>query len=221
MAAMLTRDPRSTTPQSSADQATLHPTAIPGPPLAYRLFRDTRAAWFWLPLRLYLGWSWLQHGLEKVINPAWTESGDALAGFWGNAITTDPKPVITVGWYREFIEAMLGAQAYTWFSDLVVYGEILVGAALILGAFTGIAAFFGAFMNWNYIMAGSASTNALLFAIAVGLMLGWKVAGWIGLDRWLLPLLGTPWYPGTLFTGRGRPKRRAAPDRKTGGVGVI
>ena len=34
-------------------------------------------------------------------------------------------------------------------------------AALILGAFTGIAAFFGAFMNWNYIMDGSASTNAL------------------------------------------------------------
>jgi thiosulfate dehydrogenase [quinone] large subunit len=24
-------------------------------------------------------------------------------------------------------------------------------------------------------------------------MLAWKVAGWWGLDRWLLPLLGTPW----------------------------
>jgi thiosulfate dehydrogenase (quinone) large subunit len=77
------------------------------------------------------------------------------------------------------------------------------------------------FMNWNYIMAGSASTNALLLAIAVGLMLGWKVSGWIGLDRWLLPLLGTPWYPGTLFTRRGRPEGRAAPDREAGGIGVI
>ncbi len=57
-------------------------------------------------------------------------------------------------------------------------------------------------MNWNYIMAGSASTNGLLLVVAVGLVVGWKISGWVGLDRWLLPLLGTPWRPGTLFTGR-------------------
>jgi aldehyde dehydrogenase (NAD+) len=27
------------------------------------------------------------------------------------------------------------------------------------------------------------------------LMLAWKTAGWLGLDRWLLPALGTPWDP--------------------------
>ena len=34
--------------------------------------------------------------------------------------------------------------------------------------------------------------------------------GRIGLDRWLLPLLGTPWRPGLLFTHRTstRPMRR-------------
>jgi len=136
-----------------------------------------------------------------------------LAGFWGNAVKTDPKPVIEVGWYRGFIEGLLGAQAYTWFSDLIVYGEILVGVALILGAFTGLAAFFGAFMNWNYIMAGSAGTNPLLLVIALGLMLGWKVSGWIGLDRWLLSLLGTPWRPGTLFGGRHASSRHGLSDR--------
>jgi thiosulfate dehydrogenase [quinone] large subunit len=202
MAATLTRDPRSTTASDTAERTALHPSEIPGPPLAHFLFKDTRAAWLWLPLRLYLGWSWLEHGLQKVTNPAWTESGEALAGFWGNAVTTDPTPVIAVPWYREFIEALLGAQAYTWFADLVVYGEVLVGIALILGAFTGIAAFFGAFMNWNYMMAGSASWNPVLLAVAIGVMLAWKVSGWIGLDRWLLPLLGTPWRPGTLFSRR-------------------
>jgi thiosulfate dehydrogenase [quinone] large subunit len=221
MAATLTRDPRSTPAQHTADRATLHPSEIPGPPFAYWLFKDTRSAWLWLPLRLYLGWSWLDHGLQKVTNPAWTESGEALAGFWGNAVTTDPKPVIAVPWYREFIEALLGAQAYTWFADLIVYGEILVGIALILGAFTGIAAFCGAFMNWNYIMAGSAAWNPVLLAIAVGVMLAWKVSGWIGLDRWLLPLLGTPWRPGTLFTGRGRHPELRAPESERDGVRVI
>jgi thiosulfate dehydrogenase (quinone) large subunit len=28
--------------------------------------------------------------------------------------------------------------------------------------------------------------------------MAWKVAGWWGLDRWLLPLLGTPWYQGSM-----------------------
>jgi thiosulfate dehydrogenase (quinone) large subunit len=29
--------------------------------------------------------------------------------------------------------------------------------------------------------------------MAIGLILAWRVAGWYGLDRWLLPWLGTPW----------------------------
>ena len=65
--------------------------------------------------------------------------------------------------------------------------------ALILGAFTGIAAFFGALMNWNFMMAGSASSNPLLFVLALGLVMAWKIAGYIGLDYFLLPLIGTPW----------------------------
>jgi thiosulfate dehydrogenase [quinone] large subunit len=75
----------------------------------------------------------------------------------------------------------------------VAYGEFLIGIGLILGAFTGIAAFFGAFMNWNFMMAGSASTNPLLFVIAIGLVLAWKVSGYIGADYVLLRFLGTPW----------------------------
>jgi thiosulfate dehydrogenase [quinone] large subunit len=81
----------------------------------------------------------------------------------------------------------------------------LIGIALILGAFTGIAAFFGAFMNWNFMMAGTASSNPLLFTAAILLILAWKVAGYYGLDRWLLPLLGTPWQRGTLLTPTEKP----------------
>ena len=46
------------------------------------------------------------------------------------------------------------------------------------------------------VLAGSASTNPVLFGLGVFLVLGWKVAGFWGLDRYLLPLLGTPWKPG-------------------------
>jgi thiosulfate dehydrogenase (quinone) large subunit len=63
-----------------------------------------------------------------------------------------------------------------------VWGEILVGVALIAGAFVGISAFFGVFMNWNYIMTGSASTNGLMLVLTILIILAWKVAGYIGLD---------------------------------------
>lgn len=65
---------------------------------------------------------------------------------------------------------------------VVTYGEILVGVALILGIFTGMAAFFGSFMNMNYLLAGTVSTNPMLLILAALLVLAWKTAGWWGLD---------------------------------------
>ena len=72
-------------------------------------------------------------------------------------------------------------------------GELLIGIALIVGAFVGIAAFFGAFMNWNFIMAGAASTNGMLLVVAILLILAWKTAGYFGADYFLLRWLGVPW----------------------------
>ncbi len=165
-------------------------------PIAKFLFSDTRMAIVWLVLRVYLGIQWLQAAQHKITDPAWTQTGTALKGFWVGAVATTPKPVIAFDWYRQFLQFMIDTQAYTWFAKLVVAGEVLVGVCLILGAFTGIAAFFGGLMNWNFMMAGSASTNPLLFLIAVLLILAWKTAGYYGLDRILLPMLGTPWSPG-------------------------
>jgi thiosulfate dehydrogenase [quinone] large subunit len=83
--------------------------------------------------------------------------------------------------------------SYVWFAKLIAIGELLIGVGLIVGAFVGIAAFFGALMNWIFIMAGSASTNGLLLVGAIVLILAWKVAGYYGADYFLLRYLGTPW----------------------------
>lgn len=171
---------------------------IEDPPIARFLFGDVRMAWLWLPLRVWLGWSWLDAGWHKLQSPAWMDGGRALGGFWERAVAIEPRAVITYDWYRDFIQYLLSVEAYTWFARLITLGEIAVGITLILGAFTGISAFFGGFLNWNFIMAGTASSNALLFAIATSLVLAWRTAGWVGLDRWLLPALGTPWRPGYL-----------------------
>ena len=172
------------------------------PPVANALFNSPRWAWIWLIARLYLGYSWLSSGIGKLSNPAWTQTGEALKGFWERAVLipdAPARPAITFAWYRGFLQFMLDSGAYTWFSKLVVAGEFLIGIALIIGVFTGIAAFFGGFLNWNFMMAGSASSNPVLFTIAIFLILAWKTAGWIGLDRWILPALGTPWQPGRIF----------------------
>ena len=162
------------------------------PGLLRGLINDPRAGWIWLLPRLWLGWQWLQAGIHKFSDPGWMQGGEALRGFWqfAVAIPETGRPAIAYDWYRNFLQAMLNAQVYTWFAKLVVFGELIVGAALILGLFTGFAALIGGFMNWNFMMAGSAGVNPVFFVIALALALAWKVSGYIGLDYFVLRPFG-------------------------------
>ena len=179
---------------------------IPEPPIARLLFADTRLAPFWMIIRLYLGYEWLIAGWGKLTNPAgaWVgdKAGAAIGGFIQGALakTAGDHPDVS-GWYATFLQQVALPNAVV-FSYLVTFGEILVGLALILGLLTGFAAFFGGFMNASYLFAGTVSVNPLLLLLAVGIALAWRVAGFWGLDRWALPMLGVPGYPGTLFRKR-------------------
>jgi thiosulfate dehydrogenase (quinone) large subunit len=169
---------------------------VEGPRFARYLFSNTRAGLFWLPIRLFLGFSWLVSGWGKLTGEGWMDGGSALASYWERAVSIPEapgRPPITYDWYREFINFLLSGNHEGWFAYVVTFGEILVGIGLIVGALTGIAAFFGALMNMSFLLAGTASTNPVLFTAAIGLMLAWRVAGYYGVDRWLLPILGTPW----------------------------
>lgn len=193
-------------------------SSIQDPPLARYLFDNPNSAWIWLIARFYLGWQWLQAGLHKVTDPAWMNGGMALRGYWTRAVALPPppaKPQITYGWYRNFLSFLLEGGHYAWFARLVAVGEVVVGIALVLGFLTGVVAFFGAFMNFNFMLAGTASTNPVLFTLAVLLILAWKVAGYWGLDRYLLPALGTPWQPrpGSAYRdGQDREEERLRPE---------
>lgn len=165
------------------------------PPFAQQLFGNRLFGWLWLLPRLWLGYTWLDAALHKISDPAWTQTGETILGFWTRAVAIPEsgRPMISFDWYRGFIQMLIDSNAQTWFGPLVAYSEFLIGLALIVGAFTGIAAFAGAFMNWNFLMAGTASTNGLLLVVAILLVLAWKVAGTIGADYLLLRWLGTPW----------------------------
>lgn len=182
---------------------------IEGPAFARFLFNNSRAGLFWLPIRIFVGFSWLEAGLHKITDSKWVDGGSALRGYWERAaaIPEQGRPPITYEWYRDFINTLLAGNHETWFAWVITLGEIAVGVGLILGVLTGFAAFFGAFMNMSFLLAGSASTNPVLFTLAVGLILAWRVAGYYGVDRYLLPRLGAPWSPGVLFM---RPRARSS-----------
>ncbi|MDQ7025033.1 MAG: DoxX family membrane protein [Anaerolineae bacterium] len=168
---------------------------IEDPSFTKFLFTDARMSVVWLVIRLWLGWEWLEAGWHKIGAEGWTSTGASIQGYWERVIIVPEsgRAAIAFDWYRSFIQYLLDNEAYVLFGKLIAYGEFLVGIGLIIGAFVGVAAFFGALMNFNFMMAGSASTNPVLFILAILLILAWKTAGFIGADYFLLNWIGTPW----------------------------
>ncbi|MBV8715934.1 MAG: DoxX family membrane protein [Chloroflexi bacterium] len=169
---------------------------IQDPPIARFLFQGTLASWFWLVVRVYVGYDFLTAGWHKFTTPEWMNgTGAGIIGFWKGALgtTASGAPVITFDWYRNFLQFLLDTNSAGWFSYVIVFGELAVGIGLILGAFVGLAATGGLLMNMAFMLAGTTSTNPVLAILGVLLILAWKNAGYIGLDRYLLPLFGTPW----------------------------
>ncbi len=148
-------------------------------------FSDTRSASFWLLVRLYIGWIWLSAGWEKASNPAWfgSDAGASINGFVLGALakTTGAHPDVQ-GWYASFLMHVMLPHPMAW-ANAITLGEILVGLGLIVGLFTAAAAFFGFFMNMNFLLAGTVSVNPVMLLCAIGLMCAHRVAGYWGLDR--------------------------------------
>jgi thiosulfate dehydrogenase (quinone) large subunit len=45
-----------------------------------------------------------------------------------------------------------------------------------------------------------------MIIVSMFLILAWRNAGWYGLDRFVLPKLGTPWHRGEVFGPRSTDK---------------
>jgi thiosulfate dehydrogenase [quinone] large subunit len=181
-------------------------TQAPALPITKLLFSDTRFAWLWLIVRLYVGYQWFTSGLTKVaavsIAPgtfgqhvqggSWLVNGHGskvLQGFFTHSLLLagGSNPVVQ-SWYGAFLQhiALPGVNVFAY---LIPLGELFVGLGLIFGLFTGIAAFFGALMNMNYLLAGSISINPILFLLEILLILAWRISGFYGLDHFLLARL--------------------------------
>ena len=171
------------------------------PKAAKWLFASTAAAWIWILPRLYFGWKWFEAGREKI-SGGWMSDPSGLQGFVGYAQTLHEgeHPAVNYDWYVSFLK-FVGNNA-SWMSPVIAVGELLIGLAFIVGLFVGISAFFAGMLNMSFGLAGSACVNPVFFLFDVLLILAWRNAGYWGLDRFALPMLGTPWDRGTLFEHR-------------------
>jgi thiosulfate dehydrogenase [quinone] large subunit len=155
-------------------------------PTYHALFLNHKSAPFWLLVRLYVGYAWLMAGWEKVMDPAWfgLSAGAGMSGFIQGAIakTAGAHPAVQ-GWYAAFLQSVVQPNLVVW-ANAISLGELAVGLGLIVGLFVGTAAFFGAFMNLNFLLAGTTSTNPILLTLSLGLILARRVAGRTGLDRY-------------------------------------
>jgi len=68
-------------------------------------------------------------------------------------------------------------------------------------------------MNVSFMLAGTLSSNPIMFILATWLVLAWRIAGYYGLDYWVLPLLGAP-------AGRFSRRRSAPLGSTAAGSGV-
>jgi thiosulfate dehydrogenase [quinone] large subunit len=186
------------------------------PRIARWLFTSTTAGAIWLVVRLYFGYEWLHAGFEKITGTeggfwswqfgytqdSWIRSAKPFQGVTGYFVSQagqGPHSAVNYGWYATFLRWLGHPGPAAVFSKVIALGEFAIGLALILGLFTGVAAFFAGMLTMSFGLAGVAGVNPVFFLAEVMLILAWRNAGYYGVDRYVLPALGTPWQPGRVF----------------------
>ena len=135
----------------------------------------------WAVLRIWLGIQWINAGWGKITGGF--DAGGFLQGALAKA--TGDHPAVQ-GWYATFLESFAVPNVNI-FNVLIPWGELFVGLGLIAGIATVPALLAAAFMNLNFLLAGTVSTNPIFFTAAVILLFVGKGAYTWGGDRFLVP----------------------------------
>jgi thiosulfate dehydrogenase [quinone] large subunit len=178
------------------------------------LYRSHAASVLWLAVRIWLGYQWLNAGYQKIWGSErsafWFGNGVGVKGFAtaGVAGSATGKGGASYGWWAGLLHNFVIPNA-SWIGKFISLAEIVIGVALILGLLTGAAAAAGLSLNVIYMFSGSAGVNPAFAVLSVLLVLAWRNAGWIGLDRFVLSAGRVPHRLGDV-TGH-LTRRRVAP----------
>jgi thiosulfate dehydrogenase (quinone) large subunit len=155
------------------------------------LFRSSAASLIWLIVRVVIGYWWLNAGYQKIWGSEksafWFGGGAGVKGFAtaGVAGSATGKGGASYGWWAAVLHNFVIPNA-SWIAKFIALGELAIGIALILGLFTGLVALCGLTLNLVYMFTGSAGVNPAYAILEVPLILAWRNAGYLGLDRFAL-----------------------------------
>ena len=181
----------------------------------------TPAYWL-LPLRLFVGARWLIQGLEKALG-AWLDRSNDFVSV--AELGADTVTAATVTAAAEYGSTLLSKpwEPYVWiaqrtvnrapflFQTGVVVFEILVGLALIGGAFTWLSAA-ASFVFCIMLIVGAMADSSIFWYMFAALALMGGAGRIFGLDYWIIPFVKR-WWNGTYLARKtflyfGEPTRR-------------
>lgn len=146
----------------------------------FEAIKGNKSAIFWTIMRVLLGLQWIISGWNKI------GSFDA-SGFVKSSIDMAQEPSTDVlSWYASFLEKIVLPNIEI-FNFLVCWGEFLIGLGLIIGLFTSAALYTGAFLNFNFLLAGASSINPIVYTLEIILLIKRPASTRFSIDYFLLP----------------------------------
>ncbi|MEO7074633.1 MAG: TQO small subunit DoxD [Ktedonobacterales bacterium] len=156
-----------------------------------RLRAAQLSAWMLLPLRLFLGATFVYAGIQKLTDPQYFKP--SAVGYIGRQITS----FAATSPLRSFLLTVAAPHAML-FGALVAYGELAIGLGVLVGLLLRPAAFFGALLSLLFFLTASwrvypyfyGSDIVFLFAWTPIILAGPISGGFFALDtRWVPWLL--------------------------------
>ena len=166
-----------------------HPTATGGPPAwlagqQWTQLRLRQPGWLLMPLRAFLGVTFIYAALQKLANPTYLSPSN---------------PSSVVGQMRTLRHASpigpllgLSMHAPTAVGLMIAFGELAVGMAVLLGLWTRLAAVGGMLLSLTFLLTVSWRTTPYYYGSDIVFFFAWMVIAAFGagnvlsVDGWLL-----------------------------------
>jgi thiosulfate dehydrogenase [quinone] large subunit len=127
--------------------------------LAKKVWGTQRDPLTWSALRVVVGALWLNSFWGKFTNPTY------VTGF--AATNRGFAAKTSFGFYKDFLNGVVIPNADFW-ANLTMYGELLVGIALVLGLLTNVGALAGFVLNLNFWLAAGQTGSTFAVNIVMG-----------------------------------------------------
>jgi len=149
--------------------------------------------WVLLPLRLFLGITFIYAGIQKLTDPQYFNP--STPGYIGKQILgfAVASPI------HDFLVHVVVPHAH-FFGALVAYGELAIGIGTLLGLLLRPAAFFGMLLSFVFFLSASWRVRPYFYGADIVFVFCWITMLLAGPEGNLMPALDSPLVPRLLLS---------------------